>query len=209
MPKETFYRLPDEKRERIMAAAEREFLENSFEAASINRIIKEAAIPRGSFYQYFEDKKDIFLYIVDTHKNEAFSFVENFIKDCDGDIFAFMRKAIDFIISAGFSEKMNGMKRMFSQPWVFDMIMSDRMKGKMEEAKTPKGIMFKYINKESLNVESDEEILSLINIFASISLGLFFKIFIMGKSGIECDQEKVKETVYGEIDTLEKKYKKH
>lgn len=41
MPKETFYRLPDEKRERIMAAAEREFLENSFEAASINRIIKK------------------------------------------------------------------------------------------------------------------------------------------------------------------------
>lgn len=36
MPKETFYRLPDEKRERIMVAAEREFLENSFEAASIN-----------------------------------------------------------------------------------------------------------------------------------------------------------------------------
>lgn len=209
MPKETFYRLPDEKRERIMAAAEREFLENSFEAASINRIIKEAAIPRGSFYQYFEDKKDIFLYIVDTHKNEAFDFVENFIKDCNGDIFAFMRKAMDCIISAGFSEKMNGMRRMFSQPWVFDMIVSDRMKGKLEEAKTPKGIMFKYIDKNSLNVESDEEILSLINIFASISLGLFFKIFIMGKNGIECDSEKVRETVYGEIDTLEKKYKKH
>lgn len=204
MPKETFYRLPDEKRERIMAAAEREFLENSFEAASINRIIKEAAIPRGSFYQYFEDKKDIFLYIVDTHKNEAFDFVENFIKDCNGDIFAFMRMAMDCIISAGFSEKMNGMKRMFSQPWV-----SDRMKGKLEEAKTPKGIMFKYIDKNSLNVESDDEILSLINIFASISLGLFFKIFIMGKNGIECDSEKVRETVYGEIDTLEKKYKKH
>ena len=169
MPKETFYRLPDEKRERIMVAAEREFLENSFEAASINRIIK----------------------------------------DCNGDIFAFMRMAIDCIISAGFSEKMNGMKRMFSQPWVFDLIVSDRMKGKLEEAKTPKGIMFKYIDKNSLNVESDDEILSLINIFASISLGLFFKIFIMGKNGIECDSEKVRETVYGEIDTLEKKYKKY
>ena len=156
-----------------------------------------------------QDKKDIFLYIVDTHKNEAFDFVENFIKDCNGDIFAFMRMAMDCIISAGFSEKMNGMKRMFSQPWVFDMIVSDRMKGKLEEAKTPKGIMFKYIDKNSLNVESDDEILSLINIFASISLGLFFKIFIMGKNGIECDSEKVRETVYGEIDTLEKKYKKH
>ncbi len=207
MPKETFYRLPDEKRERIMAAAEREFLENSFEAASINRIIKEAAIPRGSFYQYFEDKKDIFLYIVNTHKNEAFSFVENFIKDCDGDIFSFMRKAIEFIISAECSEKAEGMKRIFSQPWVFDMIVSDTMKGKQEEANTPKGIMFKYIDKNQLNVENDDELIALINIFASISLGLFFKIFIIGKN-VEIDKEKIRKTIYDEIATLEKKYKK-
>ena len=207
MPKETFYRLPDEKRERIMAAAEREFLENSFEAASINRIIKEAAIPRGSFYQYFEDKKDIFLYIVSTHKNEAFGFVESFIKDSDGDVFSFMRKAIDFMISAECSEKVEGMKRIFSQPWVFDMIVSDTMKGKQEEANTPKGIMFKYIDKNQLNVENDDELIALINIFASISLGLFFKIFIMGKN-LEIDKEKIRKNIYDEIATLEKKYKK-
>lgn len=207
MPKETFYRLPDEKRERIMAAAEREFLENSFEAASINRIIKEAAIPMGSFYQYFEDKKDIFLYIVSTHKNEAFGFVESFIKDSDGDVFSFMRKAIDFMISAECSEKVEGMKRIFSQPWVFDMIVSDTMKGKQEEANTPKGIMFKYIDKNQLNVENDDELIALINIFASISLGLFFKIFIMGKN-MEIDKEKIRKNIYDEIATLEKKYKK-
>lgn len=207
MPKETFYSLPDEKRERIMAAAEREFLENSFEAASINRIIKEAAIPRGSFYQYFEDKKDIFLYIVSTHKNEAFGFVESFIKDSDGDVFSFMRKAIDFMISAECSEKVEGMKRIFSQPWVFDMIVSDTMKGKQEEANTPKGIMFKYIDKNQLNVENDDELIALINIFASISLGLFFKIFIMGKN-MEIDKEKIRKNIYDEIATLEKKYKK-
>ncbi|CDB89204.1 transcriptional regulator [Clostridium sp. CAG:253] len=207
MPKETFYRLPDEKRERIMAAAEREFLENSFEAASINRIIKEAAIPRGSFYQYFEDKKDIFLYIVNTHKNEAFGFVESFIKDSDGDVFSFMRKAIDFMISAECSEKVEGMKRIFSQPWVFDMIVSDTMKGKQEEANMPKGIMFKYIDKNQLNVENDDELIALINIFASISLGLFFKIFIMGKN-MEIDKEKIRKNIYDEIATLEKKYKK-
>ena len=199
--------MPDEKRERIMAAAEREFLENSFEAASINRIIKEAAIPRGSFYQYFEDKKDIFLYIVSTHKNEAFGFVESFIKDSDGDVFSFMRKAIDFMISAECSEKVEGMKRIFSQPWVFDMIVSDTMKGKQEEANTPKGIMFKYIDKNQLNVENDDELIALINIFASISLGLFFKIFIMGKN-MEIDKEKIRKTIYDEIATLEKKYKK-
>ena len=37
------------------------------------------------------------------------------------------------------------------------------------------------IDKNQLNVENDDEIIALINIFASISLGLFFKIFIMGK----------------------------
>ena len=46
-----------------------------------------------------------------------------------------------------------------------------------------------------------------INIFASISLGLFFKIFIMGKN-VEIDKEKIRKTIYDEIATLEKKYKK-
>ena len=77
------------------------------------------------FLNHVEDKKDIFLYIVSTHKNEAFGFVESFIKDSDGDVFSFMRKAIDFMISAECSEKVEGMKRIFSQPWVFDMIVSD------------------------------------------------------------------------------------
>ena len=63
------------------------------------------------------------------------------------------------------------------------------MKGKQEEANTPKGIMFKYIDKNQLNVENDDELIALINIFASISLGLFFKIFIMGKN-MEIDKEK-------------------
>lgn len=64
MPKETFFNLVEDKRERIIDSAMDEFAENSFHKASINRIIKNAAIPKGSFYQYFEDKKDLYLYIV-------------------------------------------------------------------------------------------------------------------------------------------------
>ena len=81
MPKETFYRLPDEKRERIMAAAEREFLENSFEAASINRIIKEAAIPRGSFYQYFESKEDLLKYILNSKAKNLEAFLKQSLQE--------------------------------------------------------------------------------------------------------------------------------
>lgn len=62
MPKDTFLNLPEQKRARILDAAIDEFAEKRFSEASINSIIKAAAIPRGSFYQYFSDKEDLYLY---------------------------------------------------------------------------------------------------------------------------------------------------
>lgn len=35
-----------------------------FSEASINRIVKAAQIPRGSFYQYFDGKEDLFSYVI-------------------------------------------------------------------------------------------------------------------------------------------------
>ena len=59
MIKKTFYNLPEEKRQRIIDAIMNEFSGSPSEKVSINRIIKEANISRGSFYQYFDDKVDL------------------------------------------------------------------------------------------------------------------------------------------------------
>jgi len=64
VPTSTFFRLPEEKRQRLIDAAWEEFSRTSFSDASINRIIHEARIPRGSFYQYFADKEDLFWYLL-------------------------------------------------------------------------------------------------------------------------------------------------
>lgn len=56
----TFHRLPDEKKERILRAARTEFVQYPYEKTSINRILAEAGVPKGSFYQYFDDKSDLF-----------------------------------------------------------------------------------------------------------------------------------------------------
>lgn len=64
MPKDTFYNLPLEKRERIVEAALKEFENNSFDQASTNKIIEQSEISKGSFYQYFDDKKDIYKYLI-------------------------------------------------------------------------------------------------------------------------------------------------
>lgn len=64
MPKETFLNLREDKKRKIFDAAVKEFAENRFSEASINQIIKTSSISRGSFYQYFNDKEDLFLYVL-------------------------------------------------------------------------------------------------------------------------------------------------
>ena len=65
MPTQTYHNLPPEKRERIFGAAVEEFSNHSFSQASINRVVKAAGIPRGSFYQYFTDKEDLYLLVME------------------------------------------------------------------------------------------------------------------------------------------------
>ncbi|HAS73919.1 MAG TPA: TetR/AcrR family transcriptional regulator [Clostridiales bacterium UBA8960] len=64
MPKDTFFNLPEEKRENILDAAMSEFEKTSYENVSINQIVAKSGISKGSFYQYFEDKKDLYKYIL-------------------------------------------------------------------------------------------------------------------------------------------------
>ena len=70
MAKQTFLNLPEEKRNTITNAAINEFAEYGFEASSINRIVANSGISKGSFYQYFEDKMDVFKYLMDVIAKE-------------------------------------------------------------------------------------------------------------------------------------------
>ena len=64
MPKPTFFNLPEDKRNRILEEAIIEFRDNNYDAASINKIVERSGISKGSFYQYFNDKEDVYLYIM-------------------------------------------------------------------------------------------------------------------------------------------------
>ena len=74
MPKQTFLNLPHEKRETILNAAVDEFAEYGLENASTNRIVKHSGIAKGSFYQYFEDKQDVFMYLLGVLEREKMDF---------------------------------------------------------------------------------------------------------------------------------------
>ena len=64
MPSQTFFNLPAEKREQILQIAIDEFADNDYDSASISRIVARAGIAKGSFYQYFTDKDDLYGYLL-------------------------------------------------------------------------------------------------------------------------------------------------
>jgi AcrR family transcriptional regulator len=77
MPKQTFFNLPEVKRQTIIDVAIEEFADYGFESASINRIVANSGISKGSFYQYFEDKLDLFRHLIDLLAQEKTEFFKD------------------------------------------------------------------------------------------------------------------------------------
>jgi len=93
VPKDTFYNLPEEKRKKIVDAAIMEFGKYGFDAAGINRIVENSDISKGSFYQYFDDKKDLYKYILELIANEKLKYMSPvFTNPNDHDFFVLIRE---------------------------------------------------------------------------------------------------------------------
>jgi len=97
VPSSTFLNLPAEKQEKLLEAATREFSHRPFNEASINQIIKEAGIPRGSFYMYFQDKEDLFRYLLKGYVDQLFMLLEEFLLRNGGDIFQALLDLYDYV----------------------------------------------------------------------------------------------------------------
>jgi TetR/AcrR family transcriptional regulator len=63
MPKETFKQLPFDKKERILKAAAGIFAETGFAGTDVAQIAARAGVAKGSLYNYFESKEDLYLYV--------------------------------------------------------------------------------------------------------------------------------------------------
>lgn len=64
MPKPTFLNLPADKRQHIFHHSLQEFARHPYERASLSEIVSRAGIAKGSMYQYFADKKDLYKYVI-------------------------------------------------------------------------------------------------------------------------------------------------
>lgn len=77
MPNQTFFNLPEKKRNKLTEVAIAEFAAYDYTNASISRIVADAKIAKGSFYQYFQDKKDLYLHLVELASQERINFLRS------------------------------------------------------------------------------------------------------------------------------------
>lgn len=116
MPSERFFHLPEDKKKRIIKASLKEFARVPFEEISINRIIRDADISRGSFYQYFEDKQDLELFLLEDFRDQLQSELEEYLVHEKGDLFQFFQDALGATVRIGMKHEFKDVcKNVFSR----------------------------------------------------------------------------------------------
>ena len=95
MPTERFMRLPKEKIEAIRIAAAKEFMRVPPEEVSINRIVHDADISRGSFYTYFEDKQDLLKWLICNQAERHFNGYITALETNGGDLWDMFENVFD------------------------------------------------------------------------------------------------------------------
>lgn len=100
----TFLNLKEEKKNRILNAALDEFSVTSFSDASITSIVKKAEISRGSFYQYFGSKENLYQYLVSNlyvkHRQDLWDSLNQHSGNLYDALMDFYNQYIDEIVSS-------------------------------------------------------------------------------------------------------------
>ena len=87
MPKNTFLRLSPEKRAGIISAAMEEFALNNYEEASIASLAARAGIAKGSIYKYFENKEELYFYLIDQASQRKLVYIRGKVDLTSHDFF--------------------------------------------------------------------------------------------------------------------------
>ena len=195
MPTSAFFNLSDDKKTKLIEAAKKEFSNNLFEDASINQIIKDINMPRGSFYLYFENKEDIYNYIFTFYKDNLIKRFITILKENDGNIFDSYIILYDFIISNSDSDITLLINKFFLNMNTRRLESSvPRKDCKRENDK----LVIANINKDTLDLKEDD-----IYVLLSILMPLFFQSVAHTFNHLE-QKDKIKEHYIKQINIIRK-----
>lgn len=200
MPKDTFFRLKEEKRNKIENALIDEFSSGSFEEASISNIIAKAGIPRGSFYQYFEDKDDAVKYIMKKFLNLEHEKMKELLKETKGDIFETTIRIYDYMVETSLNDDRNKLIKNILQELRKNNINLFEIEGKLENNKQR---IEEILDTTQLNIKQEKDVFYFLRILTAITRSISMEV-VTGK----ISKKKGKETLVCELEILKRGMKK-
>lgn len=177
MPKATFFNLPEKKRQSLIKALEIEFSRVPLYEASIANIVKTANISRGSFYQYFEDKEDAYFYILREQANSKNKQFLQQLENHQGDLFeAITAFYYELLLELPDEEEYNFFRNALLNvthqiETMFNNIIVRNVHGEGLE------VISQRVDKDMLNIESDKELLHVIQIISAVAFRNFVEKF--------------------------------
>ncbi len=173
MPTKTFFNLKEEKRQRVEKALMHEFGKGSFEQASITNIVNEAKIPRGSFYQYFVDKEDAVTYLIHKFILLEHQKIYEALIEKNGDIFETALRIYDYRTKDTILNFDIGLARNILEELRRNNINIFENKDILEKEES----LTQYINKDSLKINSEEDLYYFIRILTAIVRSVTVEVF--------------------------------
>ena len=199
MPSKTFFNLKEEKRERIEKALIKEFGKGSFEQASITNIINDEKIPRGSFYQYFEDKKDAVKYLIEKFMFMDYEKIKQSLEDSKGDIFETALKIYDYRTNETVLNFDIGLAKNILE----ELRKNNINVFENKESLKNKESLEKFIDKAQLNLEADKDLYYFIRIITAVTRSVTMEVF-----SERLTKEEGQKMIKKEIEILKKGMKK-
>ena len=167
---------------------EKEFARVPFEKASISNIIEEAQIPRGSFYQYFEDKEDAIRYMIQKYISMEYKMIYEILQKTKGDIFKMSILAFEYMVENATQKKeMNLYKNIMKEIKRNNINIFDECKENIKSNEIKDRIDVSH-----LNLQSEKDLKYMMKILISI----------IRTTGIEVIDNKIS-IEQGKIDLIE------
>lgn len=177
MPTETFLNLHNEKKNKITAAIKKEFARVPFEKVSINKIVQDADISRGSIYMYFEDTMDMVTYVLSSYHDEVTSIIKESLKQNSGNIFAVFNDILKFTAEFGTAkENLALCMNIFSNQTVQNEILLQF--ANCSRTKDYYLWFMQYVDTRNLNIQSTKDVYDIIEILVSVTQRATVDIFL-------------------------------
>ncbi|MEK6263643.1 MAG: TetR/AcrR family transcriptional regulator [Clostridium sp.] len=177
MPTETFLNLHHDKKNKIINAIKMEFARVPFEKVSINKIVQEADISRGSIYMYFEDTMDMVTYVLSSYHDEVISIIKESLKQNSGNIFAVFNDILRFTAEFGTAKENIALcMNIFSNQTVQNDILLQF--SNFNRTRDYYLWFMQYVDTKNLNIQNTKDVYDIIEILISVTQRATVDIFL-------------------------------